>query len=103
MSSSEIDELDPWLTPVGADCKVDLLLVVGAAGVGSASTVTVALLIRTLACGDPSEPSFLVVPLTSIGCWLMPIGESSGVTWLVFSNVGARSHGLLRLFSWVLS
>ncbi len=58
-SSLEIDELDPWLTPVGADCKIDLLLVVGAAGIGSASTGTVALLIHTLACGDPSEPSFL--------------------------------------------
>jgi hypothetical protein len=92
--SSEIDELDPWLTPVGADCKIDLLLVVGAAGIGSASTVTVALLILTLACGDPSEPSFLVVLLTLVGCWPALVGEASGVTWLVFSNVMPDHMGL---------
>ncbi len=95
--------MDPCLTPVGADCKIDLLLVVGAAGIGSASTVTVASLIRTLACSDPSEPSFLVVPLTLIGCWLTPVGEASGVIWLVFSAGGAQSHESLRLSSRVLS
>jgi hypothetical protein len=68
-SSSDIKEVDPWLAPVSVDCRIDLLLVVGAAGVRFALADTGALLIRTLTCGDSSLPSFLVVALSSSFGW----------------------------------
>ncbi len=87
-----------------ADCMFNLLLaLVNAVEVGLASTVVVVLLIRTCACGDASMPVFMVVPLTTIGCWLMPIGEARGVIWLVFSAGGARLHGAPRPLSCGLS
>ncbi len=80
-----------------ADCRIDLLLVlVDAVEVGLASTVVVVLLMRTRACSDASMPVFMVVPLTTIGCWSMPIKEARGVIWLVFSAGGARLYGVLR-------
>jgi hypothetical protein len=66
VSLLDIKEVDPWLAPVSADCRIDLLLVVGAAGIWSASADTDASLIRTLACGDSLSPSFLVVALSSL-------------------------------------
>jgi hypothetical protein len=55
-SLSDIKEVDPWLAPVSADCRIDLLLVVGAAGIRFALADTSALLIHTLACGDSLLP-----------------------------------------------
>ncbi len=54
---------------------------------------------RTLSCGDNSMPVLLVVPLATIVCWLMPVGDTWGVIWLFFSVVGAGLHGLLRSVS----
>ncbi len=98
-----MDELDSWLTLVDVDCKIDLLLVVGAAGVGSTSTVTVASLICTRACGDATMLAILLVLLAMVGCWSMPVGEASGVMWWVISAGGARSHGFSSPSSCVLS
>ncbi len=83
-----------------ADCRIDLLLMlVDAVEVGLASTVVVVSLICTHACGDASVPVFMVVSLTTIGCWLTPAGETRGVIWLVFSASGARLHGAPRPLS----
>ncbi len=86
------------------DCRMGLLLMlVNAVEVGLASTVVEVLLIRTRTCGDVSVSVFMVVPVTLIGWWLMPVGEARGVIWSVFSAGGARLHGVLRPLSCGLS
>ncbi len=87
-----------------SDCRINLLLVlVDAVEVGSASTVVVVLLILTRACGDASVPVFMVVPLITIRCCLMPVGEANEAIWSAFSAGGARLHGALRPLSCGLS
>ncbi len=54
---------------------------------------------RMLSCGDTFMPVLLAVPLATIVCWSMPVGDAWGVIWLFFSVVGAGLHGLPRSVS----